>query len=761
MSTSLTDLQLYANNVFSTIAVSITQSSTSISLNPGSGSAFPYPTGDQFFLATLDSEEGIEVVKCTSRVGDTLQVERGQEGTDPSPFPAGTMIQVRVTKGTLERMARLTDRLYDLDSVDDLPSASTTVGNSFICKSSDEEGNPIIAVRRENLWRFLSHNTQLISGTALTGGDLFLTADASAAVEATPYLGRYLIQFTSGPLSGLVRLVTGAAGGRLEWTKPLPQAVPVGASFTIYLSDAYQFSLMADLGLVIHRSEFGLGGTCPMWTYPTMNAHPVPTGFYQVSSSNVTQLPETGTFGVMVDLGNDQSSTRQVVWNKATGRTYSRVFPSTVAGWQPWRMVYDQGNTSVVVQEVLAATTKSGLRTTLELGSAATKNLGYLAGDVMSVGSFGLGSGQAGVSAFITDGDSLSRSTGFYTTAASGGAFTQPSGVDQGGSLVHFQRTQAGASAQAFQIFTHTSGRMFYRYAVNNVWQTWNEFYHSGNLSVDVKEFLSSATSLEARTSIGATNAGNLTSGTVPTARLPSSSEGALGVSQFATLTEALTQGSSVMKTVSPGTLQAALKRQFNPQTAQTVDWDSVTEPGLHPYALNGNALHGPGYGSSGAPYFFCMVYKQGTSPTANLLQIAYAAEEPLQDEFSNNRMLYRSRTNGLWGFWISIVDVFNYNDMFNLLNPSNASQTGFLRTPTKICIQWGRGGSGANNNESAPMYFPVAYAEIFVVLANHGPFSANTMNLSVSSLTNSYFTVRTNSPTALGYSWIAIGRLA
>jgi hypothetical protein len=74
----------------------------------GTGSLFPNLGVGDYFLITLIGISGspIEIVKCTSRSGDTLTVVRGQEGTTPSAFNGGDKVELRITAATMNSAAQ-------------------------------------------------------------------------------------------------------------------------------------------------------------------------------------------------------------------------------------------------------------------------------------------------------------------------------------------------------------------------------------------------------------------------------------------------------------------------------------------------------------------------------------------------------------------------------------------------------------------------------------------------------------------------------
>lgn len=92
--------ELWSNNAKSTLTGSISNSTPTIVV--ANGSAFPSPTGSDYFWATLDNGVSIEIVKVTARSSGTMTVVRGQQGTSGTAFAAGTRFESRLTKQSLE-----------------------------------------------------------------------------------------------------------------------------------------------------------------------------------------------------------------------------------------------------------------------------------------------------------------------------------------------------------------------------------------------------------------------------------------------------------------------------------------------------------------------------------------------------------------------------------------------------------------------------------------------------------------------------------
>lgn len=99
---------LFTNNASATLAASITNSATSITVTTGQGALFPTLSGANYFYATLtNSSNTLEIVKVTSRVSDVLTVVRGQEGTTATAYNASDKIELRATAAGLTNMAQL------------------------------------------------------------------------------------------------------------------------------------------------------------------------------------------------------------------------------------------------------------------------------------------------------------------------------------------------------------------------------------------------------------------------------------------------------------------------------------------------------------------------------------------------------------------------------------------------------------------------------------------------------------------------------
>ena len=116
---AVTDILLYANNVSSPLNGDVGSGDGSIVLASGQGAKYPSPTAGQYFVVTLQNLQSgaIEICHCTARSGDLLTVDRAQEGTPATAFLAAqSVVQMRVTKGMLEKLLQVRFDASDVDS---------------------------------------------------------------------------------------------------------------------------------------------------------------------------------------------------------------------------------------------------------------------------------------------------------------------------------------------------------------------------------------------------------------------------------------------------------------------------------------------------------------------------------------------------------------------------------------------------------------------------------------------------------------------
>lgn len=97
----------FTNNATTTLAGSISSSSTSLSVASGTGVLFPaLSSSADWFMATLvklvAGTPVQEIVKVTARSSDAMTIVRAQEGTTATTFAAGDKIELRITAKALQ-----------------------------------------------------------------------------------------------------------------------------------------------------------------------------------------------------------------------------------------------------------------------------------------------------------------------------------------------------------------------------------------------------------------------------------------------------------------------------------------------------------------------------------------------------------------------------------------------------------------------------------------------------------------------------------
>lgn len=100
----------FENNASSKLAGSINAAATSFSVTAAEGAKFPSLSGGDWFMATLAKTVAgapvYEIVKVTARATDAFTVVRGQEGTTATTFSAGDVVELRLTRDTMNEFAK-------------------------------------------------------------------------------------------------------------------------------------------------------------------------------------------------------------------------------------------------------------------------------------------------------------------------------------------------------------------------------------------------------------------------------------------------------------------------------------------------------------------------------------------------------------------------------------------------------------------------------------------------------------------------------
>lgn len=96
----------FSNNASTTLFSAVTVGDTQIVVSPGGGSLFPELTDGNFFMITVvDAQGNLEIMSVTSRNVDTFTVNRAQENTSARAFPEGSVVELRLTAGSIGEIA--------------------------------------------------------------------------------------------------------------------------------------------------------------------------------------------------------------------------------------------------------------------------------------------------------------------------------------------------------------------------------------------------------------------------------------------------------------------------------------------------------------------------------------------------------------------------------------------------------------------------------------------------------------------------------
>ena len=118
---------LAANNAQTVLAAGINATATTLTVNTGTGNLFPSPvSGTSFFKLTLvDSATGSlsEIVHVTSRTGDTMTIERAQEGTTARIWSANDIAANMLTAGSLQLYAQKDQSLLISNNLSEIANA--------------------------------------------------------------------------------------------------------------------------------------------------------------------------------------------------------------------------------------------------------------------------------------------------------------------------------------------------------------------------------------------------------------------------------------------------------------------------------------------------------------------------------------------------------------------------------------------------------------------------------------------------------------
>ena len=209
---------LFTNNAATTLASSINNSVTSLTVATGTGALFPTLGAGQYFFCTLANTAGtVEIIKVTARSGDTFStIIRGQDNTSAVSWNSGDKVELRLVNADLTNFPQL-------DS-DNTFAGTQTFSNTITGSIS---GNAGTATTAADLSATLAVNKGGTGQTTYTNGQLLIgNTTGNTLTKATLTAGTG-ISVTNG--TGSITIASTVTSGQLQselftapgtWTKP-------------------------------------------------------------------------------------------------------------------------------------------------------------------------------------------------------------------------------------------------------------------------------------------------------------------------------------------------------------------------------------------------------------------------------------------------------------------------------------------------------------------------------------------------------------
>lgn len=173
------------------------------------------------------------------------------------PGTAGNVIEfvVRLVLGgatiTIEYVVNpiVNANLLEVSSVDMLPTPTLADSNAYLIKGDltnpvglTDNSESFLAYRKDtSYWSFNGYSKVIYSGTVVTST---VTSVNDASIPVLPVIpGRFLIQFTSGAHTGIVRSVTANAAGSINWFTSTGTGVAGGTTFDVICSTYFAYQV--------------------------------------------------------------------------------------------------------------------------------------------------------------------------------------------------------------------------------------------------------------------------------------------------------------------------------------------------------------------------------------------------------------------------------------------------------------------------------------------------------------------------------------
>lgn len=135
------------NNARSRLAASIGAADTTLTVSTGDGAKFPNAP----FVITVDNE----IMRVTSKTGDTFTVTRAVEGTTAASHSSGALVELRVTAGAITEIQTAVNNLESAGQLAGVwrfatPAANTAATNADLLGGAAGE-NVVVVERAKSL----------------------------------------------------------------------------------------------------------------------------------------------------------------------------------------------------------------------------------------------------------------------------------------------------------------------------------------------------------------------------------------------------------------------------------------------------------------------------------------------------------------------------------------------------------------------------------------------------------------------------------
>lgn len=290
------------NNAFSTLAGSLTNVATSVSVQAGKGALFDV-TAPAYTYATLEDASGnIEVIKITARSTDSLTIVRAQDGTAARAWNTGDIIECRPCAAVMNDYAVG-------PQIDGAAAKTTPVDADTMGLIDSAASNVLKKVTWANIKAtiYAALGALIAAGTGKStpvGGDSFAISDSAASgatktltftnfwAMAITWAGKHVFSTTMKVQQSLEKItITAAAPAATQNFDWLTQAIQY---FTTNGANNWTLNVRGD-GSNSLDSLMAVGESITLTVMAAMGATPYYASGFQIDGSAVTPKWVGGT----------------------------------------------------------------------------------------------------------------------------------------------------------------------------------------------------------------------------------------------------------------------------------------------------------------------------------------------------------------------------------------------------------------------------------------------------------------------------------